>query len=332
MTKLRCAVIGTGGMGRNHSRCIQEIEHTELVALCDADEEAVAAAAEELGVDATFSDYRALLDDGSIDAVTICTPHSMHGPMGLNGLDAGKHVITEKPMAVTLEQADRMIEMAERRGVYLGCSEEHRFAQQVQLAKEWIDAGRLGTVFRCAYERGTRFRTAFLAKHDPEAWRNSKEMMGGGVYMDLGHHAVDTVAYLLGDITSCYAFTKNLLGGIEGEDLVVAMYTHASGCTSEIIIGPSASGWHFRVIGCEGELDVGPIRGRGTVTLTGAESDRVEVTPPAQYSKCTALCEFFTAIAEGQPLEYPAQEARKALAVVLATYESGEAGQAVEVT
>ena len=330
MGKLRCAVIGTGGMGRNHSRCIQQIEHTELVALCDANEETVGTAAAELGVDVTFTDYRVLLDDSSIDAVTICTPHSMHGPMGLDALDAGKHVITEKPMAVALDQADRMIEMAKRRGVYLGCSEEHRFAQQVQLAKEWMDEGRVGEVFRCAYERGTQFRTPYFAKHNPDAWRNSREMMGGGIYMDVGHHAVDTVAYLLGDITTCYAFTRNVHAGIEGEDSVVAMHRHANDCTSEVIIGPSASGWHFRIIGSEGELDVSPIRGKGTLTLTGRESDKVEVTPPAQYSKCTALREFFTSIAEGQPLEYPAQEARKALAVVLATYESGETGQPVE--
>ena len=331
MDKLRCGAIGVGSMGRQHARSIQAIEVTELVAVCDVSEECVQGAAKELGVDQTCTDYRAMLDDPSIDAVTICTPHSLHSPMCLEAMDAGKHVITEKPMAVTLEQADQMIGSAKKNGVYLGCSEEHRFTKQIQLVKKWMNEGRLGDPFRCAYERGIHFRTARLSKRDPGAWRNKKDLMGGGEHMDLGHHAVDTALYLMGEFTTCYGHTSNRLGGMEGEDTVATFYRHENGTMSQIYIGPGAQGWSVTIVGTEAEARVSPIRGPGTVSLVGRDDQTVEVSPPAGYAKSLALEKFFTAIIGGTPLEYPPEEARKALAAVLAAYESTETGLPVAV-
>jgi len=329
MEKLRCGVIGTGGMGKQHARSVQGIEVTELVTLADADEACVQEAAKELGVDQIHTDYRALLDDPSIDAVTICTPHSMHGPMCLDAMDAGKHVITEKPMAVTLEEADRMIDCARRNNVYLGCSEEHRFSKQIQLAVKWMKEGRLGTPFRCWYERGTRFRTDCLKRRAPDEWRNKKDLMGGGEHMDLGHHAVDTAIYLMGDITTCYGYTSNVCGAMEGEDTIATLHRHENGSISQIYIGPGAQGWSVTVVGSEGEVKVNRIRGSGTVTFIGSDEETVEVSPPAGYAKSLALEKFFRSVIEGQPLEYPPEEAREVLAAVLAAYESSAKGTPV---
>jgi predicted dehydrogenase len=224
---LGIGMVGYAFMGRAHSQAWRTVGHffdlpltPRLAAICGRDQAAVAAAAARLGWPAWETDWKRLVGRDDVDLVDVCTPGSSHAEISIAALEAGKHVLCEKPLANTVEEARAMAAAAARAaegGVRAMVGFNFRRVPAVALARELIAAGRLGAV--------RHVRAAYLGAHmvDPEfplVWRLRVEEAGSGALGDLGAHAVDLAQYLVGDriagvagLTETFVKERPLPGG-----------------------------------------------------------------------------------------------------------------------
>jgi predicted dehydrogenase len=216
---LGVGMVGYAFMGRAHSQAWRTVAHffdlpftPRMAAICGRDRAAVAAAADRLGWAAWETDWKRLVDRDDVELVDVCTPGSSHAEISIAALEAGKHVLCEKPLANTVEEARAMAAAAARAaaaGVRAMVGFNFRRVPAVALAKELIAGGRLGPV--------RQVRAAYLGAHlvDPEfplVWRLRAEEAGSGALGDLGAHAIDLAQYLVGDhITGVAGLTETFV-------------------------------------------------------------------------------------------------------------------------
>ncbi len=192
MRKFRVGAIGTGGIFRGpHVTGWKALPEVEVVAVCDANSDAAKAAAELTGAQHVFTDYRDLVKL-DLDAVDICTPNRVHTPAVLAALETGKHVLCEKPLAVTTREVRRMGELADRKKLVLMTAQHQRFTSSALAIKEWAAAGHLGEVY---HARVRAMRRAWLPAR-PSFIDHS--LAGGGPCMDIGVHALDACLWIMG--------------------------------------------------------------------------------------------------------------------------------------
>ena len=202
---LRVGMVGYAFMGAVHAHAWRNAHRffdlpttPELTAVAGRNKEAVSAAAEQLGFASMETDWRALVERDDIDLVDICTPGDSHAVIAVAALQAGKHVLCEKPLANTVEEAEQMAAVARaeaERGVWAMCGFTYRRTPALALARRLVEAGRIGTV--------RQVRAQYLQDwlHDPDApmtWRLDKAKSGSGALGDLGAHLVDTTQWLTG--------------------------------------------------------------------------------------------------------------------------------------
>ena len=230
MDSVRYGVVGIKGVGGIHIRLAQEHENVELTALIDLDEAAVKAQSQELGVRA-FTDYRALLDAGIVDAISIATPHHLHAIIGLECLKAGVHVFTEKPLANRVSDADAMIQAAQARDLKLCVGHQYRTYQTPQTMKHLIDTGAIGNIMRVLWT-WIEFRPESYYARD--IWRQTWRHAGGGVLMNQTSHDLDLICWLIGEPVQVSAIIGNQSHQMEVEDVVCANVLFANGAYGSI--------------------------------------------------------------------------------------------------
>ncbi|MCM3717790.1 Gfo/Idh/MocA family protein [Fictibacillus phosphorivorans] len=192
--KIRIGIIGCGGIANGkHLPSLAKLDAVEVVAFCDIVRERAEESAAKYGtVEArVYEDYQALLHDESLDAVHVCTPNSSHAEISIAALEAGKHVMCEKPMAKTTEEARRMIEAAKRTGKKLTIGYNNRFRKDSQYLKEICEAGDLGEIYfakaHAIRRRAVPTWGVFL----------DEEKQGGGPLIDIGTHALDLTLWMM---------------------------------------------------------------------------------------------------------------------------------------
>ncbi|MCT1902262.1 Gfo/Idh/MocA family protein [Oceanobacillus sojae] len=196
--RLKVAVIGCGSIATHrHLPEYAANENVEITAVCDVVGERAREAAVKYQAKA-YTDYKTLLKEERIDAVSVCLPNYLHAPVSIDALNAGMHVLCEKPMATSIEEADKMIEAAERNGKKLMIGHNQRFVASHRKVKELIESGAIGKVYS--------FRTAFghggpegWSADGKESWFFKKDEAFIGAMGDLGVHKADLVRYLLQD-------------------------------------------------------------------------------------------------------------------------------------
>ena len=196
MRKIKAAVIGYGGMGNWHCRKINEIDELELAGVYDI-LESKNAEAEEKGYHA-YGSLEELLADPAVEIVTVATPNQVHKPICIQAMEAGKHVVCEKPVALNHEELQDMIQAAEKNGVIFTVHQNRRWDEDFLIMKHLYEEGTLGKVFRIESRvHGSR--------GIPGDWRNQKEC-GGGMVLDWGVHLLDQMLLMVQKkITSIYA-------------------------------------------------------------------------------------------------------------------------------
>lgn len=226
---LRIALVGCGRISRNHFEAIERVESLELAAVCDIVPERANAAADAHGVPA-FTSYERMLSEAPCDAVAICTPSGLHPKHGIMAAGAGKHVISEKPMAISLTAADELVHACDAAGVKLFVVKQNRLNAPVQLLKRAIDKGRFGRIFlaNCTV-RWTRPQEYY----DQAPWRGTWEF-DGGAFLNQASHYVDLIQWLVGPVESVIAKTATLARQIESEDTGVAVLKFRSGALGTI--------------------------------------------------------------------------------------------------
>lgn len=192
---LRCAVIGLG-MGRNHARRYHEDPDATLVAVADLDESRLADWEPTVGEGHTYTDYKQMLREEKPDIVSIGLPNFLHKPVTLDCLEAGAHVLCEKPMAMNVAEAREMKAAAEAAGKTLGIHLSTRFGAKQRAMKDLADAGAIGEAYH-AYTHWTR-RDGMPGFG---GWFGQKDLSGGGPLIDLGVHRIDLAMWLMGEPT-----------------------------------------------------------------------------------------------------------------------------------
>lgn len=218
MSKLKMAVIGTGGISNEHIRGYIKNPNTEVYAFCDINPERLKNMAEEYGVpsERCFTDKDEMLKAlPEIDAVSVCTWNSAHAQCSIAALNAGKHVICEKPMAMNAHEAEEMLAAAKRNNKLLMIGFVRRHGNDCKVVKDYIDTGFFGDLY---YAKATYLRR----NGNPGGWFGDKSRSGGGPLIDLGVHVIDLVRYLFGNPkpVSVYGVTfqklfnrPNVIGG-----------------------------------------------------------------------------------------------------------------------
>jgi UDP-N-acetyl-2-amino-2-deoxyglucuronate dehydrogenase len=194
MNKIRAAVIGLG-IGRVHAEAYHALDEAELVAVCDLDDSRLRPVAERYECRA-YNKVDDLLADAEVDLVSVATPHPSHADLAIRAMRAGKHVIVEKPMAVSVAQADEMIAVSQETGRMLAPVFQFRFLPPVLNMKRAIDDGKIGTPILGSCHVQTYRDKAY---YDQDKWRGHWDTEGGGVLINQAIHGLDMLVWLMGE-------------------------------------------------------------------------------------------------------------------------------------
>ena len=194
VTNLKVAIIGCGGIGmQKHLPALSQVEGVELVAFCDLIEERALAGKAKFGTSESnvYTDYQNMLAEESLDVVHVCTPNATHAELSIAALDAGNHVMCEKPMAKTAEEGRAMIEAAERNGKKLTIGYQNRFRKDSQYLKAICQEGQLGEIYNA--------KAHAIRRRAVPTWGVflDEEAQGGGPLIDIGTHALDLTLWMM---------------------------------------------------------------------------------------------------------------------------------------
>ncbi|AIE87299.1 Gfo/Idh/MocA family protein [Fimbriimonas ginsengisoli] len=346
---LRYGIVGCGKIYSTHCDALLEIEGARLAAVYDTDSAAACAASERYGVPAAKT-----LDElfGEIDAAIVCVPSGLHAEVGIAAAKAGKHVVVEKPIDVTLDAATRLVRSCREAGVKFTCISQHRFARDIRRLRDAALGGDLGRVLQGdAYVKWYRTQ----AYYDSGDWRGTYALDGGGCLMNQGVHYVDMLQWVMGGIKSVQAVCRTMAHSIEVEDVAYALVEYHSGaiglihastnCYPGLAERLEVHGVHGSVI-LEGDRvklwQVDPVAaqqgqyGGGVMMqptpnlhLTGVEAtSEEEARPSHQWGEQHRLQleDFTQAVADDRDPYITGEMALEPLKVILSIYESSRRG------
>jgi scyllo-inositol 2-dehydrogenase (NADP+) len=344
-TRLRCGIVGYGPVfdwGRMHGRWLQAVPEMQLVAICDRDPERAALAAGDFpGVD-TYTDLTTMLGRDDLDLIAIVTPHNTHAALAIQCLQAGKHTVVEKPMCVTIAEADAMVAVAQQAGRTLAVYHNRRHDGNVRLIHQLVRSGAVGEVFHievCAMGHSPDA----TYRHPGDPWRASKAISGGGLY-DWGAHAVDWVLSLidspLADVTGFfYRFGGDTASN---EDHTRAIIRFANGCAAEICHSRAAligKPYLWYVLGTGGAIIDS---GAGAITgycqeINGPSGGSLTLRTPAGEQTLPYLesdwAHYYQELADhllrGAPVPVSAAHGRRVISVLQTAEQSSAAGHSL---
>jgi UDP-N-acetyl-2-amino-2-deoxyglucuronate dehydrogenase len=337
VSDIRLALVGCGRIAQTHFDAIREVDGIELVAVCDAVEQRAREAGEQNDVP-WFTSYSKMLSDVPSDAVAICTPSGLHPAHGILAARAGRHVVCEKPMAITLSAADELVHACDEQGVHLFVVKQNRLNPSVQLVKRAVDKGRFGRI----YLANTTVRwTRPQEYYDQAPWRGTWEF-DGGAFMNQASHYVDLIQWLVGPVESVVAKTATLARRIETEDTGVAVLRFRSGALGVIEVTMLTYPKNL-----EGSLTL--LGERGTIRIGGTAVNRIEHWAFADSDEDDALVSQVAtnpssvygfghagyyrnvlAVLRGEAApETDGRAGRKSLELILGIYESAKTGRDV---
>ena len=249
---VRVGIIGTGGMGQAHCAGIGKVAEARLTAICDIDPTTATKVGQEYNVP-FFTDYRRLLRARLCDAVLVATPHPVRPPIAIAALQAGLHVLSEKPLSERISTADKMVATARAQGRVLGIMFQRRTEPLVQKAVELVRAGALGKIYRTTLI-SPEYRSQFY--YDSGTWRATWGGEGGGVMMNQSPHILDVFVQLGGMPCEVFGRTETRLHRIEVEDLAEALLTYPDGGTGYFYCSTNEAGpgQMIEIFGDKGKL------------------------------------------------------------------------------
>jgi len=335
---VRFGLIGCGRVAPRHAQSLIQLSDTQLVAVADIREDRARRFSAEYGAQA-YTDYDNMLARPDIDAVTVCVPSGLHAQVAIDVLHAGKHVLVEKPIALSLADADRMIATAREAGLTLGVVLQNRYNSPVQQVRTLIDQGRLGKL----YLGSVCVRWYRPQSYYEDGWHGTLSMDGGALMNQSIHH-LDALQWFMGPVASVYAYTATLAHTMESEDVGVAVVRFRSGALATVegstLTWPQTLEGSVALFGERGSVKIGGTAlSRITLWKVDGELEREaeiltsqRVDPPTVYgySHREVIHDFARALLDGREPSTPGPEARKSLALVLAIYESARMGREVQ--
>ncbi len=356
MEKLRIGIIGVGWPGQRHIEAYQKNPNAQIVALSDVNTEAAENVRAEYKVDGAqiYGDYRELLQS-DVDAVSICTPNFLHGPMAIDALDAGKHVLLEKPLAHTLEEGERIAQKVESSGRVFSIAFNNRWRPDSLVLKDHIERGLLGDIYyaKTGWLRGA---SSFFLR----GWFTQKARSGGGPLIDLGVHMLDLALWFMGNPRPLsvsgsvyYKFTDQMreqTEQVDVEDLATALIKLDNGAT--IVLDVSwlshiEHGDHVysQLFGTQGGARLDRASGGEDLKIiTTTKPDRTRMVHSPQFNSWQAqqpgymlyesfrgeVADFVSSVLDGRQPGSTITHGLDILRVLDAIYRSAETGQEVD--
>lgn len=353
--RIGVVLVGCGGIANSHAFALSVLPEARLVATVDIDEERARAFAAKYRAESHATDLARVLERDDVDAVVVTTANDQHAPLTIQALDAGKHVMVQKPMALSLAEADAMIAAADRSGKQLMVSFFEFFHPAFAKAKELVDAGRIGDVF---------FLKAIMAWYMPsvENWRFDPAVAGGGILMDGHSHHIAFFNWLLGDppLRSVYSETGTLASDARVEDTGVTLLR------GENVIAEISGSMRLRepnpqngrgfkesieIFGTQGTIHIHPTE-RPSLKVFVADEEAEQFGTGGWFAPPLAWVpyeergygvhfnsdedpwvgehrHFVECVRDGTPVVSDGRFGRRVLAITLAGYESAREGRAV---
>lgn len=343
MDKVRIGIIGVGGMGQGHAATQEQIEETELTAVCDSDEGVMKEVAEKYGVPG-FVKHEELLDSGLVDAVIIATPHYFHPPIAIDAFRRGLHVLSEKPIGVTVKAADEMIAVAKETGLKFAVMFQMRTEKSYRIARKAIEDGIVGEIYRTHMVIGWYRSQAY---YNSATWRATWTGEGGGVLLNQAPHNLDIFTWLAGSPARVTAQVRTRKHDIEVEDEAFALLEYPNGAHGYLYTSvnevPGSS-----QIEISGDCGKVVIDDRGTRVFrvktpisvftventsmwAAPETEPVEVeVPDMPTGHAAIIANFARAILHDEPLITPGEEGIHSLELANAMILSGKRGKTVD--
>ncbi|MDQ3813218.1 MAG: Gfo/Idh/MocA family oxidoreductase [Armatimonadota bacterium] len=341
--KIGVGIIGAGGIARGaHIPSYQKLPNVEIVAVADPVTEARNRTAEEFGILDVYEDFREMLKREDIQAVSVTTPNFMHAEATIAALEAGKHVLCEKPLAMNAREGAAMVEAARRTGNKLMVGFNSRFSSEIQTLKRFAAGGAFGTMY---YTRAQALRRRGIP-----GWGLfiNKEKNGGGPLIDIGVHILDAALHVLGfpkpvtvtgQTYQMFGKRKDVLGllgqwdykNFTVEDFAAALIRFEDGSTMtlESSFAANLEDTHgFQILGDQGGATSKPLRmyteeNGALLDITPAYLPRVESTHAAE------IASFIDSIVNDTPVFTPGEQGLQVTRIIDAIYESSDSGREV---
>jgi len=343
MKTIGFGIIGCGMIASWHIRAIKEnaASGAALVGVADSNAEAAKKLAAETGVKA-FSGAEELISCPDIDAVCICTPSGTHAGLAVAAARAGKHIVVEKPMVLTVADGEKLIAACDKSKVKTEIISQLRTSENVQAVKRAAEGGRLGKlVYGSADMKFYRSQEYY----DKGGWRGTKAMDGGGALMNQGIHGLDLLQYIVGGVKSVYAKAKTLARKIEVEDTLSAVLEFENGALGHVSATTSVYPGFARRIEISGE--------RGSIVLEENEiafwdikgyplPDGLKLGRPSQNTSSNPaafdvrghalqIADLIEAVRKGGPTLNDCVEGLKSVKIITSIYESAEGNSPVTI-
>ena len=324
--KIRCAMLGYGGafnMGKGHSDWINAAPGMEAVAACDLDAARMVAAKQDFPHFRTYTDVSRMLEDDDIDLVVIITPHDSHARLAVQCLNAGKHVVVEKPMCLTTAEATAMIEAAKKSNVVLTTFHNRRHDGDFMAIREVVQKGLLGEIFHLE---------AFMGGYGhPGHWWRSDKAISGGCFYDWGAHVVDWVLQLIPEKMESVTgfFHKRVWTDVTNEDQTQAIIRFKNGAMADIQMSNIAAIGkpRFRILGTRGGL----VDSWKDPFQVNTEVDGIRVSMEVKYMQSNwpaYYANLAKTLLDGAPLEVTPESSRRVIAVFETAEKSSKTGKA----
>ena len=254
--KVGWGLVGCGDIARKRvAPALRDLESCELVAVSRADAARAESFAREFGARRWHADWRGLIEDAEVEAVYVATPVRLHAEQTIAAAEAGKHVLCEKPMALTVAECERMNAAAEANGVLLGVAYYRRFYPAVERVREVLESGEIGVPVVAQMNAFERFDPA---PDHPRGWLLNRQQSGGGPMFDFGCHRVEVLFNLFGDVTAVKGLASNVIFEREVEDTACAVLQFENGTQAVLSVTHAARDPQdtLEVFGSEGSVRV----------------------------------------------------------------------------
>jgi len=331
---IRIGLIGGGNITETHARAVRSMQDAEITAVVGSNAEKVNRLCREHGGQ-PFLDFQKFLDHRPMDMVIIGSPSGLHAHQGVAAAQRGLHVLTEKPIDISTQRADALIQAAHRFGVKLGVIFQDRVKPEICRLKERVSSGALGK----AILADARVKWYRSSEYDRSSrWRGTLALDGGGALINQGVHTVDLLLWLLGDVVRVQARTTTALHRIEGDDTAVAILEFASGATGVLQATTAAyPGYSRRVelTGSEGTLILDNDRIVATDLRSKPAAEAWDISPTPSESASSPVVsdfrwhqamleDFIRAVRQNKTPVCNGHEGRRSLSVIEAIYRSAK--------
>lgn len=333
MTPLGIGIIGTGSIVNTYIKCIEELEGCELIALCTTSSVRAQEAENVFGVP-VFDDLHEFLKNPKIDLVCVCNKSGLHGEATINAARAGKHVLCEKPLEVSTEKIDEIIQVCKDNNAILGCVFQNRCGSDYKAVEEVLEKGLLGKLL-LANAHINWYRSKEYYTNNP--WRGTLQFDGGAALMNQGIHTIDLLLNLMGAVKSVFGNMKTLIHDIEGEDLGAGILNFENGATGMISASTALFPGHperLEIYGEKGSIlmeagkivqwNVAQVQAPASMTKSQGSSGAADPTSIGHGNHKLVLEDMIGAIEENRKPMVDGNEARNAVEVITALYRSSK--------